>query len=116
RSGKAARIRRRKLGILGFQPYPPSRPWTPAEHQLLGTLPDSQLAAQLGRSWWAVAKRRFRYQVPPFGPKFKPWPPAHLRLLGKIADAEVSLRSGRSKTAVQTKRRKLGIPVLRDPL
>jgi hypothetical protein len=61
--------RRTALGIpshRAHQPVTQPRTWTPAEDQLLGTMPDRELAARLGCTPAMVFNRRAKLDVPPF--------------------------------------------------
>jgi hypothetical protein len=54
---------RKRLGLRP-PPHPGGRPWTEAELALLGTLPDAELATQLGRTERAVVVMRLRRGIP----------------------------------------------------
>lgn len=47
----------------GRWPSPTGPPWSPAEDSLLGTAPDSEIAARLGRSRGSVAARRHKLGI-----------------------------------------------------
>jgi hypothetical protein len=96
---------------------PGGRPWTRKELKLLGTLPDAELAARIGRTKNAVRVMRVRRGLPnPLGPWHPEgdWTAEELQLLGTVPDGELAARIGRSETAVREKRCKLGIPILCD--
>jgi hypothetical protein len=84
------------------------RAW-PEEHlALLGTMPDSELARQLGKTENAVRIQRERRGIP--NPSGHGWTEGELALLGILPDAEVARRTGRTPMAVTCKRCELGIP------
>jgi hypothetical protein len=41
--------------------------WTPAQEALLGTAPDSAVAAKLERTKWALVAHRLKLVIAPFG-------------------------------------------------
>ena len=65
RTGLARSTIRRLRDELGVEPPRPGRPWQPAEIALLGTAPDAEVAAMLGRSPEAVAGKRRELRVAP---------------------------------------------------
>jgi hypothetical protein len=52
----------------GTWPSPSGPLWTPAEDAMLGTMPDGQLAARIGRTAGSVAARRHKLRIPPACP------------------------------------------------
>jgi hypothetical protein len=82
--------------------------WTAEQRQLLGTLPDDELAARTGRTVSAVGQARRRAGI------FRGWTAAELATLGTIPDAELAAKLGRSAAAVRHKRTAAGIPTARD--
>ncbi len=54
----------RKLrGKFGIEVLPVRRPWQAAEIALLGTAPDDEVAAQLGRSSVIVRRKRWKLHI-----------------------------------------------------
>jgi DNA-binding transcriptional regulator YdaS (Cro superfamily) len=82
--------------------------WRPEEIELLGTAPDSELAARLGRSAHAVKMKRRELAIPAFpGTARQRWTVAEDALVGTASDAEVARRIGRSVDAVARRRRRV---------
>jgi hypothetical protein len=50
----------------GTIPRVAGMPWTAAEDALLGTMPDTEVAARTGRTLVPVQSRRFMFRVPRF--------------------------------------------------
>ena len=86
-------------------------PWTPAELNKLGKLPDSVLARRTGRTIKEIVaereRRRIRLPTPP-----RRWTAREIRLLGRFNDREVARRLRRSYEVVRRQRTNLGIPSL----
>lgn len=94
--------------------------WIPENVALLGKVRDITLAKQLGISRQAVAKKRDKLNIPPFGGE-KFWTPKRLASLGKESDEELAFRWKVKASFIRNKRRALGIapdfsPELRDNL
>jgi hypothetical protein len=88
------------------------RAW-PEEHlALLGTLPDDELARQLGKTENAVRIQRERRGIP--NPSGHGWSEEELALLGTLPDADVAKQIDRTEGAVTSKRCELGIATFRD--
>jgi len=108
-----------------------ARKWTQAELELLGRLPDSDVAEQLGRPVHSVMVKRLSLRRPACPskvrrvrqrrvpsaipsreqpPDAREWTVAEELLLGSRPDREVAQRLGRSRTSVARKRRTLGLP------
>jgi hypothetical protein len=82
--------------------------WTAEQVALLGTMPDEEVASQIGRSVRAVRLKREKMGIPnPTG--MDVWKPAELALLGTLPDREVSRRTGRTLSATRQKRYQLKI-------
>lgn len=81
--------------------------WTPELLSRLGTVPDAELAAELGLVAETVGQRRRKEGVPTLVPGW--WRPEEVALLGAEPDREVAVRLGRSLHAVRGKRRLMGI-------
>src|SRR5437870_3774362 len=81
--------------------------WTPKEISRLGTKPDAELAAILGRSVESVRRKRQKLEIE--APLQPAWTQEEIRLLGTKPDREVANLIGRSGVAVQLKRVQLGI-------
>ncbi|HKB35614.1 MAG TPA: hypothetical protein VKD72_04115 [Gemmataceae bacterium] len=84
------------------------RQWKRAELRLLGTAPDEEIAARIGRTTTAVRIMRTRLGIS--DPGGHGWTADELALLGTAPDEEVARRIGRTQGAVTKKRCKLGIP------
>jgi hypothetical protein len=69
KAGNAVDQRRAEHRLLPWRSPAKYRLWTPAEDKLLGTMPDPQLAAKLGRSRSSVQHHRKQYHLPPFEPE-----------------------------------------------
>ena len=87
--------------------------WAAEEDELLGTMPDEELARHLHRSVAAVAMRRAQRLIPKFDSRQRRWTPQEDALLGKHPDQEVARTLGRPYKAVHKRRTLLGIPVCR---
>src|SRR5262249_8953770 len=74
------------------------RQWKKAELQLLGTLPDEEVAARIGRTTNAVRIQRTGLGLP--DPGGHGWTADELALLGTAPDEEVASRIGRTRGAV----------------
>jgi hypothetical protein len=85
--------------------------WKPEEIAFLGSAPDAEIAARIGRTVEAVRARRQKLGLVdrPIRP-WRPWQPQEIELLGTASDVEVAARLGRSRGSVGRMRRKLGIP------
>jgi hypothetical protein len=81
--------------------------WTPQEVALLGTMPDEELAARIGKT--PVAVRQKREELGIANPTANRWTAEDIALLGTLPDEEVARLVGRSRTAVTQKRCQLGI-------
>jgi hypothetical protein len=79
--------------------------WTEEQEQLLGTLPDSEVALRTGRTEYAVRLEREQMGLP--NPESRAWTPEELWHLGTATDGRVAERIGRTPSAV-TQRWKLG--------
>src|SRR5262249_3579300 len=70
--------------------------WTAEQLALLGTIPDEELAAKIGRTPNAIRLKRERMGIPnPAGRDV--WKAEELALLGTLPDLEVSRRTGRTR-------------------
>jgi hypothetical protein len=80
-------------------------PWAEAEDRLLlsSSLPDSELARQLGRTKNAVTHRRIFKRIRR-RPTSRRWTEDELCLVGKLPDIKVAAMTGRSLAAIQTRR------------
>jgi hypothetical protein len=94
---------------LGRHP-PPARHrwsedgWKPEEVALLGTMPDEELARQLGRSVGAVGLKRRREGIPNAKDVPRPWTAAEDEAVRTLAPVEAAMRTGRTLTAVYSRR------------
>lgn len=96
--------------------HTPAIAWTSDMIALIGTLPDQDIADQIGVSRQQVGVRRREMGMAPIKSLGK-WPAELLALLGTITDSEVAARSnGLFRTAVvASKRRKKGIALCAMP-
>ena len=87
------------------------RPWTAAEHALLGTDFDRLIAQRLQRSVPAVSMRRRALRIASFSQPHRVgasnWGPTEIAMFLCSPDAEVARISGRSLKEVQAKRAEL---------
>lgn len=91
--------------------YPPP-PWSRRDEVRLGTLPDRELARQIGRSAKAVTRRRTRLGIPAFQ-RTRAWTSAEDGLLGTRPDSELAKQFGRPISTVKRRRQRLGVPAFR---
>lgn len=86
--------------------------YLPEEDRLLGTLPDAEVARQIGRTLNAVRKRRRRLGIALVRAvrRRRDWLPEEDTLLGTAPDTEIARRLGRSYGSVQCRRLDLHIP------
>src|SRR5437667_12600786 len=83
--------------------------FTPDEIELLGTLPDHELAHRFGCPPSSVQHKRLHLKKKYINPRYRWWPPEETRLLGTKPDAEIAALVGRPIQAVKLQRHKLGI-------
>jgi hypothetical protein len=86
--------------------------WTAEQVALLGTMPDDELAALLGKSIQAVYMKREKLGIQ--NPSKLHWTVEQIALLGNLPDWEVSEKIGRTTNAVTLKRIALRIPNQHD--
>jgi len=89
--------------------------WTSQMNALLGTMPDKEVAAQLGLCETTVRHHRQELGIPASRPQVR-WSPEMNDLLGIMFDREVAVELGISCGAVQQQRRTLGIPPWREQM
>jgi hypothetical protein len=92
--------------------------WTEEQLALLGTMPDEEVAAQIGRTACAVGVKRRLLGIGKYRPLGFPgrlWTEEEVSLLGTAPDKEIARRIGRTAWGVYTKRREMGIPSYRPP-
>ena len=101
--------RRRSKGLAPPQVF---KRWTSKENNLLGTLPDAELAERLGRSAGEVGKRRRSLGIPFPGAVFpvRQWARDEDALLGTETDAAVARKLKRGLRAIQHRRVLLAVP------
>jgi hypothetical protein len=99
-------IQRIRNGQGGF--IKPEQLWTPEQTGMLGTRPDREIAAALGRSIQAVELKRYRLGIKRF--REAKWKPEEIKLLGTLPDAELATKLGRSQASVEYMRIKLSKP------
>src|SRR2546430_15911941 len=85
-------------------------PWTRKEDQMLGRIPDAELARKLKRTLAAVAQRRSKRGIPKANAQRHYWDRKQEALLGKLPDEKIARRLGRSLFSVKVRRIRLGIP------
>lgn len=87
------------------------RYWSPDEVLLLGSMPDSQLAKQLGIRSWQVSWRRRFLNIPAFRfvSERYAWTAQWQALLGTMPDSKLAKRMGVRKHVVLTERMRLKI-------
>jgi hypothetical protein len=89
--------------------------WQPEEDQLLGMMPDAEVAKKTGRKTNAVIKRRLRLCILNRAPARHVWTPGEVALLGTMSDRQLAEQIGCSKYVVTFKRRTLKIPTYHSP-
>ncbi|MDI6793825.1 MAG: hypothetical protein QME81_13335 [bacterium] len=102
-------LRRKKLDIHWSR----SSSWTAEEINLLGTMPDRQVAQIIGRSETAVNSCRLRRQIPGWGTTDKQWTKREEKLLGTKPDRVAAQLLGVPTKIVEDRRRMLNIPAYR---
>jgi hypothetical protein len=95
--------------------------WAPDQIKLLGTAPDSGVAATVGRSVLAVQAMRRRKRLVRGGFRFakqaqRPWTKKELSLLGHYPDRFVARKVGRTLFAVMSARERSGIKRRTTPI
>ena len=116
--------RRQTAKELGLRPVqrPGGRPWTAKELRLLGTMPDDELAARIGRTERAVRVMRLRHGIPVAKDRRRrehhvggrTWTDSELALLGTVPDSELAARIGRTQGAIEVMRARLGVTTAKD--
>ena len=93
------------------------RRWTPEEDQLLGTMPDADVAAKTGQDIQSVRKRRGRLGIPNRYPQRHVWTPEETALLGTMSDAALAAQLALPAYVVTFKRKSMlshgQVPVVR---
>jgi hypothetical protein len=106
---KAQSWRNRKLNLKRFLHLGNHGPlWTAEQVALLGTMPDDDLAAQLGKSINSVRLKHEKLGIPK--PSKLHWTPEQVAMLGTLPDWVIAARTGRTLSAVTQKRIALQIP------
>jgi len=87
-----------------------SRPWTARELRMLGTGPDSEIAAAIGRNCGTVQVRRGLLGIPSFRERnmFK-WTPSKDRLLGTRSEAKLARYLGVGRSIIRARLKQLGV-------
>lgn len=83
--------------------------WTPEAIALLGSVPDREIAEQMGIPLWAVWGERTKRGISPSIARAQ-WDDKTLRLLGTMSDEALATELGISASRVTKKRNALGIP------
>ncbi|HEY1719492.1 MAG TPA: hypothetical protein VGH42_14525 [Verrucomicrobiae bacterium] len=120
RTGRSIQAVRRRGSILRPDLFPRGlrwngRAWLADEVQLLGTMPDAVLAAQLGRTRSSVSHKREKLGVPaiPTPPRRYEWTPEKDVLLRTHSDRALVRLWCVSPKTVRDRRRALNIPPLK---
>jgi hypothetical protein len=88
------------------------RVWSAEELALLGSAPDEEIAARIGRTSGAVRQARTSCGIPDYNGH--QWTEEELALLGMFPDEEVAARIGRNPSAVRWQRTTRGVPTAID--
>ncbi len=83
--------------------------WSPEEDELLGQMPDEQVARQLRVTLVAVQVRRFKLGRLKPDSKHRRWTAEEDALLGTLPDEDVAKRTGHPLGSVRVRRASLGI-------
>ena len=84
--------------------------WFPAATQLLGQVPDEDVALQLGRSVEAVIQKRRKLRIAKFNSRLRRWTQEEDEWLRTMRNRDFSSRFGRTLVAIQQRRKNRGIP------
>ena len=68
------------------------KPWTKDEFDLLGKLPDAEVADLSGRTFGTVWQKRRALSIDPLALRFRKWTPAEDKLVGTAPDADIARR------------------------
>jgi hypothetical protein len=82
--------------------------WREEDLRLLGTMPDAEVAAKIGRSASAARQKRERLGIPNPEPGW--WTDEEIALLGTAPDGDLAQQLKRTAGSVRQKRQTLGIP------
>jgi len=99
------------------------RPWTKDELDLLGKLPDAEVAELTGRSFGTVWQKRRDLGIDQPALRFRKWTPAEDKLVGTAPDADIARQLDRTESAVKSRRailereeaRRETKPIVSDP-
>jgi hypothetical protein len=89
-------------------PSEDSSRWREEDLRLLGTMPDAEVAAKIGRSASGVRQKRERLGIPNPEPGW--WTDEEIALLGTAPDGDLAQQLKRTAGSVRQKRQTLGIP------
>src|SRR5207245_9960113 len=78
------------------------RPWTKDELDLLGKLPDAEVAELTGRTFGTVWQKRRALGIDQPALRFRRWTPAEDKLVGTASDAQIARRLGRTESAIKS--------------
>jgi hypothetical protein len=108
-------FKRRSLEIPQYRDPKGSRAaWTAAEIELLGKLPDDEVARVIQRSISAVLERRELLHIPKQNPILPRWTAAEEKLLGTRPDKAIAKLLNRPIGGVIHRRVRLRIPACSD--
>ena len=85
---------------------PTPRPWTPAEDEIVRTLPPREAARRLGRTVPAVCTRRCKLGI---APDLRRWTPAEDALIAKMPLEQAARYLHRSPESIRQRLIKLGL-------
>src|SRR6266478_8186922 len=80
------------------------RPWTKDELDLLGKLPDAEVAELTDRTFGTVWQKRRALGIDQPALRFRKWTLAEDRLVGTALDADIARQLGRTESAVKSHR------------
>ena len=84
--------------------------WKAADLKRLGTLPDDELALELGLSYQFVAQKRNELGIKGLKRSELRWSQDVIKKMGRVSDAQIAAELRCSSSLVSLKRRELQIP------
>jgi hypothetical protein len=97
------------MGIPAFKSSGPYE-WKKSDLKRLGTIPDDELAMELGLSYQFIAQKRVSLGIPVLRRSQLRWTEQVIKKMGVVSDAELAKELGCSTTLVALKRNELHIP------